>query len=114
MLTQNKCTWSKPLEMEGIQTKDDIGTGTSDARATSSHDQGYDVSTMSNGDKLFVRNSGMSKMKGEMLESMEGKWSFTGGTGKFKGLKGGGTFKGSGKSDGTVTIDVDGEYTLPK
>lgn len=111
---QNKCTWTKPIEIEGVQAKDDIGTGVSDARANMSHDQGYDVTTMANGDKLFVRNMGTSKMTPNGPGSMQGKWSFTGGTGKFKGIKGGGTFTGTGKPDGTAEINVEGEYTLGK
>lgn len=114
VLSQNKCTWSKPVEMEGLQAKDDVGSGLNDVRGATSHDQGYDVTTMSNGDKIYVRNSGTAKMKDNVPESMEGKWNFTGGTGKFKGLKGGGTYKGSGKADGTVTIEVEGEYTIGK
>src|SRR5438270_12787829 len=79
VLTQGKCTWTTAIEMEGVQTKDDVGTGISDVRGSNSQDRGYDVTTMSNGDKLFVRNQGTSKVKGEILESGEGKWSFTGG-----------------------------------
>lgn len=112
MLTQNKCTWSKPIEMEGVQSKDDVGSGIADVHGSKSNDQGYDVTTMANGDKVFVRNQGTSMMKGEMLDSGSGKWNFTGGTGKFKGLKGSGTYKLSGKSDGSATIEIEGEYTL--
>ena len=44
----------------------------------------------------------------------EGTWNFTGGIGKLKGIKGKGTYKGKGASDGTVTYEVEGEYELPK
>jgi hypothetical protein len=83
-------------------------------RGNTSQDQGWDVTTMANGDKLFVRDSGTTKMKDNMPESIMGKWNFTGGTGKFKGVKGGGAFKGAGNPDGSVTINVEGEYTIAK
>ena len=43
-----------------------------------------------------------------------GTWSFTDGTGKLKGIQGKGTFKGSPNADGTMTYQVDGEYSLSK
>ena len=45
--------------------------------------------------------------------SSEGTWTYTGGTGKLKGIKGKGTFKGTPNPDGTMTYQVDGEYQLP-
>src|SRR5260370_11041832 len=63
VLTQGKCVWTKPMEMEGVQTKEDLGSGTNDVRGANSGDQGYVVTSMSNGDKLFVRYTGTSKMK---------------------------------------------------
>ena len=112
-MSQTKCTWPKPIEMEGVQTKDDVGTTVSDVRGTNSRDHGYDVSNMSNGDKLFVRFQSTTKVKDGVPE-VEGKWNFTGGTGKFKNLKGGGTFKGKGNADGSSTADIEGEYTIGK
>jgi hypothetical protein len=37
----------------------------------------------------------------------EGKWWYTGGTGKFEGITGGGTYKGAGPA-----YEFDGQYTL--
>jgi len=45
--------------------------------------------------------------------STVGTWSFTGGTGKLKGLKGKGTYKGTGNADGSMTYEVEGDYELP-
>jgi hypothetical protein len=66
---------------------------------------------MTNGDKAFVRWQGTDSMK---EGTSEGKWTYIGGTGKFKGLKGGGTYKGKYAQDGTVSFDVEGEYTMGK
>jgi len=101
MIAKGKCTWTKPLEIAGTQVKDDIGTG-------------YVVNTWANGDKSYVRTQGSATLKDGTIDSAEGTWSFTGGTGRLKGVKGKGTYKGKGASDGSVTYEVEGEYELPK
>lgn len=82
-----------------------------DFRNGTSQDRSYDVTTMANGDKLYVSSSGTSKMKGEALDSGSGKWTFTGGTGKIRGIKGSGTYKLTGNPDGSVTVEIEGDYT---
>lgn len=111
-ISQGKCTWTKPMEIAGLQTKEDRGTVSGDTSGSNSNERGYMVGTMSNGDKFFVRIQGTSTLKEGAIETDEGKWTFTGGTGKLKGIKGGGTFKGKGGPEGT-TEEVEGEYTLP-
>jgi len=93
-MSQAKCTWSKPMEVAGLKSKEGVTTDMND-----------------NGDKAFVSFQGTASMKDN---TSEGKWNYTGGTGKLKGIKGQGTYKGKGAQDGTVTFDVEGEYTLPK
>ena len=110
-VNKGKCTYSKPFEIEGVAAKDDVGAGMVDVRNGASQDRGYDVTTMANGDKLFISNFGASKMKGENLDSGSGKWSFTGGTGKMRGIKGGGAYKLAGNADGTYSVEIEGEYT---
>ncbi len=44
--------------------------------------------------------------------SMEGTWKYTGGTGKFKGISGGGKYKGRFTSPSEVINDWHGEYKL--
>ena len=51
-------------------------------------------------------------MKEQKLESGEGTWTFAGGTGKLKGIKGKGTYKCKPSGD-NVDCDVEGEYRLP-
>ena len=67
---------------------------------------------MANGDKMHVHTQGSATLKDGAVESASGTWSFTGGTGTLKGVKGKGTFKGKGAPDGSVTYEVKGEYTL--
>ena len=110
-VSQFKCTWTKPMEIAGVQSKDGVDSGSMDLRGDKGSSHGYYVDTMTNGDKAFVHWQGTDSMK---EGTSEGKWTYTGGTGKFKGLKGGGTYKGKYAPDGTVSFDVEGEYTIGK
>jgi len=108
------CTYTKPLEIAGVQSKEEVETIFSEVSGNRSHDQGYIAGTMSSGDKYYIRFQGPSTLKDGVPESIEGKWSFAGGTGKLKGLKGKGTYTGKGAPDGASTLEVEGEYELPK
>ncbi len=66
------------------------------------------------GDEMYVRTQGSATMKNEVIENAEGTWSFTGGTGKLRGVKGKGTYKGKGEPDGPATYEVEGEYQIPE
>jgi hypothetical protein len=114
LISQTKCTWTKSPEIVGLQSKEDVYTQFFEVSGNRSHGQEYGVGTMTNGDKYYVRAQYSATLKEGVLESAEGKSSFAGGTGKLKGLKGKGTFKGKGAPDGTATYEVEGEYELPK
>ena len=109
---QSKCTWTKPLEIGGMQNKEGVATVSNDISGNRSQDRGYYVDSMANGDKAFVSYHGTSTLKEGMPETLQGSWTYTGGTGKLKGLKGKGTYKGKTGPEG-VTYDVEGEYELP-
>lgn len=113
VLTKDSCTWTTPMEMVGLKSKTYTGAITSDVTGEKSLDRGYAVMTMDNGDKAFVRFQGSGTSKTDGAHSGEGTWSYTGGTGKLKGLKGKGTFKRSGTADATEE-QVEGEYSLPE
>lgn len=115
MMMQVSCAWTMPIEMAGVKAKSYTGSLVSDVSGQKATDRGYVVVTMENGDKAFVRiNQGMSMMtKDGKPQSGEGTWMYTGGTGKFKGLTGKGTYKSKAASDGSVEDSVEGEYSLP-
>lgn len=113
-LVKFECTWTKPMEIEGVQTKDGYDVVTSDANGTKSRGSGYHVSNMANGDKVFVRFSGTDTMTKEgKPESTSGTWSYTGGTGKMKGITGKGTYRGKPDASGNMVSEIEGEYRLP-
>jgi hypothetical protein len=109
-----KCTWSTALEMAGTQSKDHESASFADIRGARGQVRTADVGTMANGDKYFVSTQGTTTVKEGVTQTYEGTWRYTGGTGKLKGLKGKGTFKGKAGADGAMTVEVEGEYQLPK
>ena len=110
-LAKDKCTWSK-AEIDGVQLKDEDDTIVSDITATRSRDRGLGVATLTSGDKAFVQFQGTGTVKDNKPVTGEGTWSFSGGTGKLKGIKGKGTYKGKFNPDGSATFEIEGDYQL--
>ena len=52
--------------------------------------------------------------EGKLKFTLEGNYSYINGTGKYKGIQGGGTFKGGAIGKGIADIDVEGEYVIKK
>ena len=110
---QSKCTWTKPMEIAGLQSKDGVSTATDDISGSSARVRGYHVTNMSNADTFRVSYSGEATTKDGAMQSNKGTWAFIGGSGKLKGLKGKGTYTCAAAGDG-ISCEVEGEYTLPK
>jgi phage-related tail fiber protein len=107
-----QCTWTK-FEVAGLQSKDGVSTDLEEITGDTVSARGYHVATMSNGDTTVAQFQGSGKLKDGKPVSGNGTWSYTSGTGKLKGIKGKGTYKGTANADGSVTYQVDGEYQLP-
>src|SRR5882724_3591473 len=112
MLIKTTCTWTAPLEMAGLKSKSYTTAVSSDSSGEKSQARGYVVVTMDNGDKAFVRFTGTGTSSKDGKMTGEGSWSYTGGTGKLRGLTGKGTYKSSGTED-NVEDQVEGEYSVP-
>jgi len=113
VLTKQACTWTTPMEMAGLKSKTYTVSIASDQAGGKSQDRGYVVVTMENGDKAYVHVQGTSiSGKDGAPISDDGTWSYAGGTGKLKGLKGKGTYKGKAGADG-FEDQIEGEYSLP-
>jgi hypothetical protein len=113
VLVKQSCTWTTPMEMAGLKSKTYTGAVVSDAAADKAQDRGYVVMVMENGDKAFVRFTGAAVFKDGKPVSGEGTWSYTGGTGKLRGLTGKGTYKSTPTADGGDEDQVEGDYSLP-
>ena len=103
-LLQVKCTYTKPMEIEGAKSVSTVITITNEVNGDSSRAHGCQVVTMDSGDKVFFSHEGAGTSEGQ-----DGTWSISGGTGKLKGVKGKGTYRCS--SSG---CDIAGEYQLTK
>jgi hypothetical protein len=111
---KSTCTWSPSMEIAGSKTKDGYSISFDEMTGNKYSGHGVHVSTMDNGDKIYVKFQGGGTLKDGALQTDSGTWSYTGGTGKLKGIKGKGTYKGKGNTDGTMTYEIAGDYQLPK
>lgn len=108
------CTWTKPFEFAGIAAKGEEVTLFEDVSGNRVRGERRNVGTMANGDKYYGRTQFTGIVKEGVFQSAEVTWTMTGGTGKVKGLRAKGTSKGKVAADGTLTVEVEGEYELPK
>jgi hypothetical protein len=115
VLTARKsaCTWTGG-EIAGMKVTAAQDVATGEVNGNMAHDSGYHVATMDSGDKYTVHFAGAATMAQDMTGTITGKWNFVSGTGKLKGIKGGGTYKGKANADGSADVDVTGTYTLAK
>ena len=108
-LSKLNCTYTKPGQVRGADAASEDVTQFLEITGHKVRAQGKDVVTMTNGDKVYVtlQSSGT-------LRSLDLKWTITGGTGKFAGIKGKGASKAKAAADGGTTAVIQGTYTLPK
>ena len=87
----------------------------SDYTAGTGRDWGHRAGTHPDGDKMYMSFEGTAKTvikpDGSPDTTFEGKWWYTGGTGKFKGITGDGTYKGKATAEG-ITYTWEGEYEI--
>lgn len=110
---QSKCTWTKAMTIEGVEGKEFVNTGFNEVMGTSVRTISIQVAHYGSGDKAISRSTGTIDPKALIST---GKWTFTSGTGKLRGIKGAGTYTCKMKSaepDAGYTCDSKGEYTLP-
>ena len=113
VLAKSACSWTRPMQIEGVNTKDSRDVNVVDVDDAVSNSNGYDVSNMANGDKVFIHFSGTDRSLKDGKPLSTGTWRYIGGTGKFKGIMGKGTYKGTPDASGNYVSEVDGEYALP-
>ena len=66
--------------------------------------------TTDTGDHGYYRLHGTATFQNGVVQALQGKWTLNGGTGKLKGIKGGGTCTGKGEANGELTYECKGEY----
>ncbi len=113
-LQKFSCTWSAGMEMEGAKSKDGMSTEFVEMWSTKATTNGTYVGNMDNGDKFFVSFHDSTTVKdGQPAVPIHGTWSYTGGTGKLKGITGKGTYTVTPNADGSAVVDVEGDYMIP-
>ena len=113
VLAKSACSWTRPMQIEGVDAKDTHDVNVVDGDNSNSESNGYDVSNMANGDKVFFRFFGSDRTMKDGRPLSTGTWRFIGGTGKFQGIVGKGTYEGRPDASGNYLTEIEGEYTLP-
>ena len=108
-----QCTATKG-EIAGVKEKEGTGTEFAEVTGDTSKGHGVFVETLDNGDKAFVSYTFTGTSKNKLMVSGSNKWTFTGGTGMLKGVKGNWTCTAKGNGDGTANFECNGSYTLGK
>jgi hypothetical protein len=109
---QNKCIWTKSFTIEGVDSKEFISAGFNEVMGATIHTTSIGVTHYGN-DRVFSRATGALDPK---TSTYTGKWTFTSGTGKMRGIKGSGTYTCKGKSTepgAGYICESEGEYTMP-
>jgi hypothetical protein len=107
------------VEIGGTQTSTDqqwsgaaiTYWGTADLIDGSGPQRGYFLNVHTDNDRDCGSFEAQITMSGEQV-TLEGTWQFIGGTGKFEGISGSGTFKGRMTSPTAVSTEWEGEYHL--
>lgn len=113
VLAKSACSWTRPMQIEGVEAKDSNDANIVDGKDADSKSSGYDVTEMANGDKVFIRFSGTDRSMKDGTHLSTGAWRYVGGTGKFEGIAGKGTYKARPDASGNYVSEIEGEYTLP-
>jgi hypothetical protein len=109
MIARRKCTWTEPMLILGAKTKDGIAVGFSERKEGTLSVHGFETDTLDNGEKLTWQSMGqVLAEKGPATAT--GRWSLMRGTGKFKGIKGGGSYEEKLDADDVLVLEMEGVY----
>jgi hypothetical protein len=73
------------------------------------HLHSFQVDTFDDGEKVTFQSQGQVLADKGPVDA-KGRWSYMRGTGKFKGIKGGGTYEGTLGADDVWTLELEGVY----
>jgi hypothetical protein len=108
-LARRKCAWSEPWTIAGAKPKDGVEVSFAEQMEGQLHYHGYEIDTLDTGDHITFRMMGQVPAGKGAVEG-KGRWSFMRGTGKFKGIEGGGTYEEKVAADASVTLKFEGVY----
>lgn len=108
-IAERKCTWTEPLAILGAKTKDGVAVSFTERMEGTLHIHGFETDTLDDGEKLTWQSMGQVLAEKGPVDS-NGRWSLMRGTGKFKGIKGGGTYEGKLEANDVLTLRFEGVY----
>jgi hypothetical protein len=109
IIAQRKCTWTEPLVIQGAKTKEGVWTTFTERMEGTLHIHSFEVDTLDNGEKTTMQTMGQILGEKGPLDT-KGQWSFMRGTGKLKGIRGGGTYEGKLDADDVLNLKLEGVY----
>ena len=109
MISKRKCTWTEPLVVLGAKAKDGVAVSFTEIMEGTLHIHGFETDTLDNGEKLSWKTMGQVLAEKGPVDT-KGRWSLMRGTGKFKGIKGGGTYEGKLEADDVLVLELEGVY----
>ena len=108
-ILKRKCTWTEPMVFMGAKTKDGVTVSFEEKSEGMLHVNGFETDTLDNGEKLTWKSMGqVMAEKGPVTAT--GRWSLMRGTGKFKGIKGGGSYQEKLGADDVLVLEMEGVY----
>jgi hypothetical protein len=109
MIARRKCTWTEPMLIMGAKTKEGVAVGYAEKSEGMLHVSGFETDTLDNGEKLTWKSMGqVLAEKGPATAT--GRWSLMRGTGKLKGIKGGGSYEEKLDADDVLVLELEGVY----
>jgi len=109
ILAQRKCTWTEPMEILGARSKDGVAVEFPEQMEGLQHAHGFEVDNYDNGEQVTWQS--MGTVYGEKgPANCKGRWSLMRGTGKFKAIKGGGSYEGKLAADDVLVLEFEGVY----
>ena len=112
MVMKMTCRYITPAQLAGLKLTTESVAELTEIVGGKFQDRGYVVIATENGDKAYAHTQDTGIMKEGGAFTDRGTWTITDGTGKLRGIKGKGTYKSSGSSEGEVS-QMEGEYSLP-
>ena len=108
-IAERKCAWIQPMIIMGAKTKDGVAVSFTEKMEGTLHIHEFETYTFDNGAKLTMQTMGQVLAEKGPVDS-NGRWSLMRGTGKFEGIKGGGTYAGKLDANNVLILDFDGVF----
>jgi hypothetical protein len=109
IVEKRSCTWTEPMVILATKTKDGVWVTFIERMEGRLHPHSFETDTLEGGEKITMQTMGqVTADKGPA--TTKGRFNFMRGTGKFKGIKGGGTYEGNVDADDVLTLKLEGVY----